>query len=154
MKTLKRLSAGIGIGLVLLSLFVCSQAPEDGGYYLDPDKYVGTWTLETGEKLEKLILTEDAWIYVKGNEHTTNQGPVFVYDQGGKGTFEITQTTINLNLDEIWACTSASYCGWYAKGTTEYDARAFFQQETVPYTITDTTLTVTLGSGPQAFTKP
>ena len=148
MKTLTTVGVCICIGIVLLSLLVCSE-----DFYLDPAKYEGTWTLENGTKLEKLILTEDTWIYVKGNEHSTNQGPVFVYDQGGKGAFEITRTTLNLNLDEIWACTPSLFCGWYAKGTPEYDARAFFEQESVPYTITDTTLTVDLGSVAQVFTK-
>ena len=150
MNTLKRLGAGIGIGLVLLSLLVCSQAPGDGGYYLDPAKYVGTWTLENGTELKKLILTEDTWIYVHGDQIL----PTFSYYQGGKGTFDITETAINLNLDAIYACPSYATCAWYAKGSGVYNDRVSSAQESVPYSITDTTLTVDLGSGPQEFTKP
>ncbi len=149
MNTLKRLSARIGIGLVLLSLFVCSQAPEDGGYYLDPDKYEGIWTREDGTQLEKLILEEDTWIYVKGDEILY----FFTYYQGGKGTFDITETAINLKLEKIYACPTTETCGWYVKGSNTWGERVVSEQKSVPYSLTDTTLTVDLGSGPQDFTK-
>ena len=53
---MKKLGVVLGIGFFLLSLLVCSRTPE-GGYYLDPDKYVRTWTLENGTELQKIILS-------------------------------------------------------------------------------------------------
>ena len=145
----KRVAAGMFTGLILLSLAVCSQRSDNGGYYLDPAKYVGTWTLESGTMLEKLILTEDTWIYIKGDEVFDT----FCYYQGGTGTFEITATTIDLQVNEIFACPDSNSCAWYAKGSGEYTDRVVSEQESVPYAITDTTLTLDLGSGPQEFTK-
>lgn len=152
MTALKRFSACISIGLAFLTLQVCTQASEDGGYYLDPAKYVGTWALEDGTKLEKLILNEDTWMYVKGDNILGD----FTWYQGGKGKFSITATAINLDLEAIYACPTVETCGWYNKGTPEYFDRvgAASRQESVSYSIMDdTTLAVDLGSGPQVFTK-
>ena len=149
MSGLKRVAAGIFTGLILLSLSVCSQKSDNGGYYLDPVKYVGTWTIESGTMLEKLILTEDTWIYLKGDEVFDT----FCYYQGGTGTLEITATTINLQINEIFACPNPDGCAWYSKSTQEYTDRVISDQESVPYSITDTTLTLDLGSGPQEFTR-
>ena len=149
MSTFKRAAAGFLTGIILLSLIVCSQQPGNGGFYLDPAKYTGTWTLESGTMLEKLILTEDSWIYVKGDEVLAS----FCYYQGGTGTFEITETTIDLEIDKIFACPDSLSCAWYAKGSLEYDDRVVSDQQSVPYSLTDTSLTLDLGSGPQVFTK-
>jgi hypothetical protein len=149
MKIAKTIAMYMCLGCVLVSLLGCKE-----DFYLDPDKYVGTWTLEEGTELKTLTLTEDTWVYVRGEEHSTNQGPVFVFDQGGKGTFEITEKTLNLTVDEIWTCTTSTYCGWFAKGSPEYNTQIFLEQETVPYVITDTTLSVDLGSGFEDYTRP
>lgn len=156
MQSWKRVAVYVGAGIILLVLAACSKAPigTDEAQPLDPSRYVGTWTHQSGTALEKLVLTEDSWLFVKGDTLDFPYGrQAFVYYQGGRGSLTAHATQIDLTLDAVWAPSDSASFSWFAKGTPTYEARALFEQKTLPFGITDTEITLDLGWGPQTYVR-